>query len=214
MIRFLCDFLWKNKLVKAYQAKKAALFKTFDDMGRELVLRLDEKKKELDKQYQEELKEHIANLEKVAKDRRDLEDLETRVLDRKKELERVNEELKVQIRLIEAKSSPDQVWASAFGQGYSKAWDSIRPLMDQGIDKIKETIRNEEIEASIPRIDHVVSQRLTDLGELDLLEIHKVDEKRREFILKREKAVALDEKQKYSNYLHVLDWMLGKRNGN
>jgi hypothetical protein len=64
-----------------------------------------------------------------------------RIVDDKKEtLEKKNHELAQQMRLLEAKASPDQVWLSAFQLGFSKAWGMMKPVMYEGFDKVKQEI--------------------------------------------------------------------------
>jgi len=147
-------------------------------------------------------------------EKRELEDLKIRVEDRKKELIRVNEDLKTQIRLIEAKASPDHVWESSFSQGFSKAWDMMIPLMKKGIEKTHEKIRQEEIENSFPRIDSIVEQRVKEIGEVTLVEKANIEQKKREFQLKLSKSQNDEEKKKLTNYISVLDWVTDGKNGN
>ena len=113
---------FKNKLEKLFIPKKA-----------EIELEFRQKEEELRKGFEDsftKVKNDIdEKLSKLRKQQADLEDDEQRVLDHKKELAKTNEELKVQIRLIEAKASPDAVWAEAFGHGFSKAWVMMRPII-------------------------------------------------------------------------------------
>ena len=48
-----------------------------------------------------------------------------RVDESKVALARCNEDLRQQIKLIEAKASPDQVWVSAFTSGFNTAYGSM-----------------------------------------------------------------------------------------
>ena len=130
------------------------------------------------------------------------------------ELARVNNELKTQIRLIEAKASPDNVWLEAFSQGFDKAWTVMLPFMLSGIDKAKEEIRNQEIDNSIPRLSIMVNKRIDELGLYQLKSIEEVYAKRTEFMARKIKAVDEVEKQKYDNFIQVINWILSRRNGN
>lgn len=209
MIRLISDYCSKNNFFAKRRLK----------LEQEAILHEKELSVEMEKRYlnlksslEEGQKDISHKLELLKKENRDIEDMQKRVQDRKVELERVNADLKTQIRLIEAKASPDHVWESAFSQGFSKAWDMMVPLMTQGLEKVKEKIKEQEIENSLPRIDLVVGQKVKELGNKKLVEIHAIEQKKREFIAKAQFAKE-EEKKKYENYLHVLDWILGSRNG-
>jgi len=204
----------KNKLQKWWDSRCPEIRKEFHDKEQELIfesekylenmrVRLDLKKKELDDE-----------LEIIERRKLDNEDIEKRIEDRKQELLRVNEELKTQIRLIEAKASPDQIWTNAFSQGVSKAWDMMVPIMAENVKKAKETIRNQEIDNSLPRIESVVEQRLRDMGSYDLISAHQLEAKRKECVLKLGKQLTPDDKLKIESYIKILDWVIGVRNGN
>ncbi len=140
--------------------------------------------------------------------------LSTALEDKKKDLYRANEELATQIRLIEAKASPDAVWTTAFSHGVSKSWDMMLPIMMRGIEKVKETIRNQEIYESIPRIDSVVEQRLKETGRYELIPAHQLEAKKRECYLKLGKVTDPNDVIRLNSYISILDWVLVSRNGN
>jgi len=71
--------------------------------------------------------------------------------DRKIELIKTDNEVKMQIKLLEAKSSPNTVWLEAFTQGFSKAWDSINPIMMDNVLKSKKFIEENAIMETIKR---------------------------------------------------------------
>jgi len=68
--------------------------------------------------------------------------------DRKVELAKADNELKNQIRLIEAKASPSSVWVEAFTAGVNKTWEMLRPISNSKtviineVDKANSGIRN------------------------------------------------------------------------
>lgn len=203
MIRLISASLFRNKLKKWWNEKKVLIREEYDKKEKDYIEQIV--------QYEKQIKERVEILERHE---RDLEDQEKRVQDRKEDLERLNTELKNQIRLIEAKCAPSTIWETSFSQGFSKAWDMMIPLMKDGIEKVKEKIREEEIEASFPRIDLVVEQRVKGLGNLSLIETHQLQSKKRDFEMKFTKSNDPIEKSKLTNYLHVIDWILGVRNGN
>lgn len=203
MIRSILEFLYRNRLVKTFESAKTSLYKEFSDKE-------DKLRKELDKAHFV-IEEKLA---KLSREKVDLEEDENRVLDRKMELARVNNELKTQIRLIEAKASPDNVWVEAFAQGFDKAWTVMLPFMLSGIERAKEEIRNQEIDSSIPRLSIMVNKRIDELGLYQLKSIEEVYAKKNEFIARKIKAVDEVEKQKYDNFIQVINWILSRRNGN
>ncbi len=192
-------FLFKNRFKKV----KESMYKEFADKEKELRNELTKAHSVIEEK-----------LDKAKKEQDELEEQEKRVLDRRKELARVNDELKTQIRLIEAKASPDSVWAEAFGHGFSKAWDMMVPVMMSGIEKVKEQIRNQEIEESLPRLNTMVNQRIQELGNYDLKPVAEIIAKKLEFSNKKAKISDTLEQQKYDNFIKTLDWVIGHRNGN
>ena len=119
---------------------------------------LAERLKELEKEFETELsiideeckqilflKEHEKEVlekayKKVEMERFEQDELWKRVNDKKTELVKKNKELSDQIRLIEAKASPDNVWLSAFQTGFTRAWEMMKPVMYSGFDKVKQEI--------------------------------------------------------------------------
>ena len=196
-------YSFKNKWFK----RKSDLEKEFLEKENELIRSLT--------QHYDDLEKSLVNQNlKIERSKTDLDDLEKRVLDRKKELEKANDELKTQIRLIEAKASPDSVWIQSFSHGFSKAWDMMIPIMTEGIEKVKENIRTEEIDKSLIRVNPIVEDRLKALRNYKAIESLKLEEKKKEFFDKMNDVQKKEEKEKYKNYISVIDWLLGQRNGN
>lgn len=84
---------------------------------------------------------------------RDVEDLLKRFNDKKLELERKNNELSDQIRLIEAKASPDAVWSSAFQAGFMKCWETMWDFQAEQVIGLKEKIRTQAINETLGRLN-------------------------------------------------------------
>ena len=126
----------------------------------------DRKESELCQEFEKELNELKENLSNALDDQeakltsvtnsfetrhRDLifsqneiDELARRCELKKIELERLNAELLVQIRLLEAKASPEGIWAQAFTAGFNKSWDMMA-LQQEGFEKLKKLIRDEAI---------------------------------------------------------------------
>ena len=84
---------------------------------------------------------------------RDVEDLLKRVSDKKLDLEKKNQELADQIRLIEAKASPDAVWTSAFQAGFMKCWETMWEFQADQVINLKEKIRSQAINETLGRLN-------------------------------------------------------------
>mgnify|MGYP001607455958 CR=1 FL=1 len=89
--------------------------------------------------YFEQEKEEIANLR-------------LRLQDRKEELARANAEYRTQIRLIEAKASPSNIWSEAVSTGFKMAWDMMSSLQAEGLAKISQQARDGAIRCRWKRI--------------------------------------------------------------
>jgi hypothetical protein len=79
---------------------------------------------------------------------REVDELNRRCELKKLELERLNSELLQQIRLMEAKGSPEGIWAQAFTAGFNKGFD-MAYLQHEGFDRVKKLIRDEAINETL-----------------------------------------------------------------
>lgn len=154
--------------------------------------------------------------ESLVKSDRDVSDLLERSETKKLELEKMNVELREQIKLIEAKARPDSIWANAFSLGFSKAWDMALPVMMDGFEKVKESIKEKEIDNSIPRLNEMVKERIKELKEYHLEDLQELYAKKQDLKIRLTRTHDNDEKVKYNHYIQAIDWMLKatKQNGN
>lgn len=74
--------------------------------------------------------------------------------ERKLELIRADNDLKDQIKTLEAKASPSSVWAEAFSQGMNKAWDLLLPLMTDNFEKLKKKIHDDAVMETVHRMNN------------------------------------------------------------
>ena len=139
---------------------------------------------------------------------RDVRDLEQRLQDRKEELARVSEETRTQIRLLEAKASPDSVWVEAFSRGYEKAWETMWPFFESNLTRVKEVIRRVAIDETLTNLQGEVEKRATALGQVAVKDKVTCLAKQQEFRQKRASAKVPAEREKYDHYLTALEWML------
>ena len=75
------------------------------------------------------------------------------VEERKIEAARIDNEIKNQIRLLEAKASPSSVWAEAFTSGMNKAWDILLPVMTENLEKVKKKIYDDAVRDTVNRMN-------------------------------------------------------------
>ena len=72
--------------------------------------------------------------------------------DRKFEVIKADNDLKTQIKLLEAKASPTAVWVEAFTSGVNKTWDMLLPVMTGNIETMRKKIYEDAINDSLKRM--------------------------------------------------------------
>jgi len=140
--------VFQNVKDKWFKAQEQKLLDEFAPKLEEIRLSIDKQTSEL-----------IKRLEIIRLEQKELESLESRVQDRRTELERVNAELKDQIRIIEAKASPDQVWTSAFQAGFIKCWENMWDFQADQVIRFKEKIRSQAINETLERLNGNLFQK-------------------------------------------------------
>src|SRR3990167_1561708 len=176
---------------------------------------LETSENELDfKRRDIEVKEEETNEKEKELDfkRRDIEDLEKRLHDKKSDLEKANEEIRNQIRLIEAKASPSSVWVESFSHGFSKAWDMMMPIVNEGSEKLKNSIYRKATDETIGNLESVIETRIETLKLTQLKPANDLVKKRSEFSLKLKSSKTDFEKIKYAAYIDLLNWCLNGNN--
>lgn len=138
--------MFQNAKSKWLAKKEAALESEFSAVLSTLEAHFDLKKASLAAEIE-------AAQSQLVLQRRDVEDLEKRYNDKKLELERKNQELAAQIRLIEAKAAPDEVWASAFQAGFTKCWEIMWEFQADQVVKLREKIKNQAINETLERLN-------------------------------------------------------------
>ena len=143
----------------------------------------------------------------------DVADQLRRSTERKEELAKANEELKTQLRLLEAKASPSNVWAEAFALGFGKAWDMMLPLMREGVQKTYETVFTEAVEQTLTGLEGTIQKRLAEAGLTHLRPVNDLLAKREEFRSKAAVSMDAEAKAKYEHYVKAIEWALESTNG-
>ena len=189
MQRFRNDWLAKQeaKLKVEFAPKLAAIQESCQSAERSLL----QQKNDLDR-HKNDLDGRIQELERI---KSQCDSQEIILKDRQVALEKANEELRTQLRLIEAKASPDSVWVEAFSLGYGKAWDTMADIWQSGLAKAVEDARTNAIDQTIRNINPVKP-------------VHELLVKQREMELKRNQAKDDESRQKYDYYLKALGWAL------
>ena len=152
--------------------------------------------------------------EQVRRAQLDVEDLHRRMEDRRQELTKANEELRAQVRLLEAKAAPDSVWVEAFSRGYEKAWESMWPLMSDGVNKSRDALRQQAIDETLENLAPVLSRQALPVHPNDA--VSKFQVKLEEFRAKQIAATDPGEQAKYAHYIDALGWVqtvLGSSDG-
>ena len=120
---------WVAEQLASLEAKFETEFSVLDEECKQILAQKEKEKDVLER-----------SLKKVELERFEADELYKRMMDKKVEYAKKNKELAEQIRMIEAKASPDNVWLSAFQTGFTRAWDMMKPVMYTGFDKVKQEI--------------------------------------------------------------------------
>ena len=129
----------------------------------DLILKLESEMKDTQEKYQsklrfleENLKLQERQIELALNKGKILEEevtYRTKSLEeRKLELIQADNDLKTQIKLIEAKAHPSTVYVEAFSQGVSKSLDMLMPIMSENLEKFKTKLKDDAIAEAIKRL--------------------------------------------------------------
>ena len=153
-----------------------------------------------------------AKRKQLALEQAEVEDLQTRMDERKKELASINHELREQIRIVEAKGRPDQIWVTAFTAGFSKAWDMMAPLMTDGVVKMRKTIHDQAIDETLRNLESTIAKRIELAKKTNLKPMNEILAKKSKLENRLQLSTDNDEKATIVNYLEALDWALNGKN--
>ena len=153
-------------------------------------------------------REHQVKTDDLDRLKRQLDEEEKELSTRRVRAAHASQELRTQLQLLEAKAAPDRVWVEAFSRGYEKAWDTVWPVMSQGVLKLEAIIEQRAIEATLARLDAMITQRAERLGQTQVREKVELLGKRQEFLTKQHAAQTAPDRERYAHYLTALDWML------
>lgn len=136
-----------------------------------------------------------AALQKVERLRQSVADSEVLLQDRQVAVRQASEELRQQLRLLEAKASPTEVWSQAMATGYRAALETLTPLMREGMSTMLEKVRQDAIDQTVKNIN-------------PLRPVHELLVKRKELEAKRDTLKGKPEQTRYLTLLEALEWAL------
>ncbi len=110
-------------------------------------------KKEHEEKFQLAYSEAKKKYEALTFQQAEIDELSKRLEERKLALARENEDLKIKLKLAEAKSSPSNVWVEGFTLGVSKTWDLLMPVMVGNVEALKKKIYEDATLESLSRLN-------------------------------------------------------------
>jgi len=119
---------------------------------RQLELTKDVAEKELEIKLQDFQHRKELSLKRMELEEQEVEYRIKALGERKCELIKADNELREQIKLLQAKASPNEVWTHAFTTGVSKSLDMFIPTLTEGLDKFKSKIKEEALAEAIARL--------------------------------------------------------------
>jgi hypothetical protein len=189
---------------KVWQRLEEGLKKEFEVQVASLRKQYDEKLKEAENERKERFFE--ATLAK-----KQLDVAITEQIELKQQVEKANEDLRTQIKLIEAKARPDNVWVEAFTAGFNKAWDMMTKVIGNGFERSKELLITETKEKEQAKLDKMVNSKIDYLNSISLKEKKEVLEQRdiiNDKLLTAEKHQDKALTAELNAMLKVVDWIL------
>jgi hypothetical protein len=189
------------------QWKEAWLKSQEETLKKEFAARLSSIKE----QYEIQIR-HMESLYKQKQD--DVAYESKRVEDSKLALAKCNGDLRQQIKLIEAKASPDQVWVSAFTSGFNTAYQSMSAFLQKDVEVKRDLIRESAFNEAIGHLEPTIHKRLEDAGKVELRPVSDILAKKEDFEARVSTAKTELERTKYQSYVKAFEWVLNHVDGN
>lgn len=101
----------------------------------------------------------------------------------------------------------DQVWMDGFSQGFSKAWDMMMPIMLNGIEKVKDQIRNKAFDDAVKNVEPALLKKIEELGRIELKASNEIEKKMNELNQRYMEAKNQDERYQITNYIEAIKWV-------
>jgi len=134
---------WKQEW---YNRNSAQIAREFDGRRIELVKRLEDEIEETRLRW-ESKKDSLLN--KIRLEQEEIAFKTESINCKKIQLNSMEEDYRLQIKLMEAKASPSNFWAEAFSQGVSKTWDLLQSVQVSNMEKLKKQLFDDAYEEAI-----------------------------------------------------------------
>ena len=124
--------------------------KSLEDEKKAVQSMLDEAKSiiETSKKRGSEISEREKGL---SRQENELNELMASIKERSAELQKLDKEVSNQVRAIDKKTLPSNIWVEAFSEGWNKAWECMWPLQSEALIKMKRYIEEQAIQSVLDR---------------------------------------------------------------
>ena len=159
MIKKLLD-KWKQEWFNKKEASLCIEYsQRLSNMMEQVEAEGEEKLDQLNSSIQKQIESKEETLRLIQRQNEDLSYEQKRLEDRRVQLIQAQEELRTQLRLIEAKASPASVFVEAFTLGVSKTWDTMLPIMQDNMDKLKAKIKEDATIEAVQRFKNAPNKK-------------------------------------------------------
>ena len=92
--------------------------------------------------------------------------------------------------------------------GYRMAWDTMFPLMQEGVVKSRQAIHDAAVEETLTRLDSLIVSRLEAVGKAQFRPVADLLSKQEQFQIAYRASSTPEERLKYEHYLTAIGWSL------
>ena len=105
-------------------------------------------------------------------------------------------------------SKKSETFQDGFAAGYRAAWDTMLPLMQEGVLKSRQALHDAAVEETLARLDSVIASRLEATGQASLRPVADLLSKQEQFQIAFRASQTPEERLKYEHYLTAIGWSL------
>ena len=105
-------------------------------------------------------------------------------------------------------SKKSETFQDGFASGYRAAWDTMLPLMQEGVVKSRQAIHDTAVEETLARLDSLIASRLDAAGQVSLRPVADLLSKQEQFQIAFRASQTPEERLKYEHYLTAIGWSL------
>ena len=149
--------------------------------------------------------------EELARESQHLEGVREQIRSQQEELLRLRSEARESVRDVTAravKTLNQEALTQAILTGYRLAWDTMLPLMQEGVVKSRQAIHDAAVEETLTRLESVIASRLDAVGKSQFRPVAALLSKQEQFQIAREAATTPEERLKYDHFLTAIGWSL------